>query len=104
MTEREGRGAFWFWMILSLVLCLLTAIFAVSCTQQKAPEDGGGSSSFWTAALIVILLFILAVAAFDFRKAWLAQKEDAAGKKTAAAAKGPMPPAAERGARPKGKT
>ena len=99
MTEKEGRGAFLLWMICGFVLCLLTAIFAVSCAQQAAvPHEEGGGSWIWTAALIVILAVIVGIAAIDFRKAWKKIKQaEESGKKTKQTRTAPLPPAAERG-------
>ena len=76
MTEKEGRAAFVLWIVAGAVLCLLVAIFAVSCSRGEIPaEEKSAGGGLWTAALILILLIIIAAAAADFRKAWRAQQK-----------------------------
>ena len=81
MTEKEGRAAFILWIISGLVLCILVALYAVSCTQGTVPDEESSRSGLWAAAGAVVVIIILVVAAFDIRKAWKAQEKDKAGKK-----------------------
>ena len=83
MTEKEGRAAFILWIVSGLVLCILVALYAVSCTQGTAPDDESSRSGFLVAAGAFAVIIILVIAAFDFRKSWKAQKDEKAGKKPA---------------------
>ncbi len=80
MTEKEGRGAFFFWLAFGFVLCLLTAICAVSCGRGDGTESGLSFSALCTVILILAAVAILAVAAADFLKAWKAQSKKTADK------------------------
>lgn len=82
MTEKEGRAAFVLWIVCGLMLCILVALYAVSCTQGTAPDGESSRSGLWAAAGALTVIIILVVAAFDFRKAWKAQNKKA-GKKPA---------------------
>ncbi len=84
MTEKEGRAAFILWIVSGLVLCILVALFAISCAQGTVPDEESSRSGIWVAAGALIVIIILVVAAFDFRKAWKAQEDKKAGKKPAA--------------------
>ena len=84
MTEKEGRAAFVLWVISGLVLCILVALYAVSCTRGTAPDGESSRSGLWAAAGALAVIIILVVAAFDIRKAWKAQQKNRAGKKPAA--------------------
>ncbi len=84
MTEKEGRAAFILWIVSGLVLCILIALFAISCGQGTIPDEESSHSGIWVAAGAVIVIVILVIAAFDFRKAWKAQEDQKAGKKPAA--------------------
>ena len=44
MSEREGRGAFLFWIAAGFVLCLLAALSAVSCGRHGEEQAESGSS------------------------------------------------------------
>ena len=84
MTEKEGRAAFILWTVSGLVLCILVALYAVSCTRGTAPDGESSRSGLWAAAGALAVIIILVVAAFDIRKAWKAQQKNRAGKKPAA--------------------
>ena len=81
MSEREGRAAFFLWIITGAVLCILVAIFAVSCGQGTIPDEESSRSGLWAALLALAVIIILVIAALDFRKAWKAQQKQPAGKK-----------------------
>lgn len=83
MTEKEGRAAFILWIVSGLVLCILVALYAVSCTQGTVPDEESSRSGLWVAAGALAVIIILVIAAFDFRKAWKAQEDKKAGKKPA---------------------
>ena len=83
MTEKEGRAAFILWIISGIVLCILTALYAVSCSQGTVPDGENGSSGFLIAAGALAVIIILVIAAADFRRAWKAQQKKKAGKKPA---------------------
>ena len=83
MTEKEGRAAFILWIVTGLMLCILVALYAVSCTRGTAPDGENSRSGLWAATGALAVIIILVVAAFDFRKAWKAQDKKA-GRKPAA--------------------
>ena len=82
--QDEGRAAFILWIVSGLVLCILVALFAISCGQGTIPDEESSRSGIWVATGAVIVIVILVIAAFDFRKAWKAQEDQKAGKKPAA--------------------
>ena len=84
MTDKEGRAAFILWIVSGAVLCILVALYAVSCTPGTAPDEGSSRSGLLVAAGALAVIIILVVAAFDIRKAWKAQEGKKAGKKPAA--------------------
>ena len=84
MTEKEGRAAFILWIVSGLVLCILVALYAISCTQGTAPDGEKSGGGFWIAAGALVVIVILVIAAADIRKAWKTQKKKKVGKKPAA--------------------
>ena len=75
----EGRAAFVLWIVAGAVLCLLVAIFAVSCGQGTIPGEESSRSGLWAALLALAVIIILVIAALDFRKAWKAQHAGSRG-------------------------
>ena len=75
MSEKEGRNAFLFWMVSGFVLCLLVALGAISCGRKSEVPADDGSRALMIVILAAALFAMLAIAVFDFVKAWKAQNK-----------------------------
>ena len=75
ISEKEGRGAFLFWIVVGFILCLLTAIFAVSCGRRADASQEDSGSLLWIVILAASVIIILAIVAADFLKAWKKQQK-----------------------------